>query len=72
MNGKKYTTPQLRRIRLERDLTQQDFATKCGLSYPVISRAENGKLIQQKTLKLIAKGLNVPASELTRPDDMSA
>lgn len=72
MAGKFYKTPQLKKIRLERDLTQEKLSRMCGLSYPVISRAENGYNIQRETLERITRALKISIEDLTQSDEQSA
>jgi transcriptional regulator with XRE-family HTH domain len=51
-------------LRLERDLTQQELATKAGLSMRTIAYAEAGRDIRVSTLWLIAEALGVTTDDL--------
>jgi transcriptional regulator with XRE-family HTH domain len=55
----------LRRLRQERDLTQEAFAKKAGLSLSFLQTIEHGKKwAGPKTITAIAKALNVAESDL--------
>jgi len=51
-------------IRLERDLTQQELATKAGLSMRTIAYAEAGRDMRTSTLWAIAEALGVSVDDL--------
>jgi len=53
----------IRRIRQERGLTQEELALMSGLSQGYINQLESGKRkFRQKTLTVIAEALNLPLS----------
>lgn len=55
----------IKRIRLEKNLTQKQLAEKCGMYESQIRRYELGKAIPKiETLQKIAKALDVPVTEL--------
>lgn len=55
----------IRRLRIEADLTQEELALKSDLSQGYINQLENGKRrYTQKSLDLIRNALNVPLEEL--------
>ena len=55
----------LREKRLALDLSQEDFAEKCGLDRTYISGIERGKRnVSLKNLEAIAKGLGITVGEL--------
>lgn len=58
--------PRLRRVRREKDLTQQQLAEKAGLNMLTISRIEHGsaKQIYAETLGDLAQALDVSADYL--------
>lgn len=57
----------VRRLRLEQDLTQEDFAKKAGLSISFLQNIEYGKKwAAPKTVKTLANALRVEESELFR------
>lgn len=59
--------PQLRRIRDERSLTQQELATRAGVDRATVSRAERGFPIRAPILRKLARALNVSPATLQRP-----
>jgi transcriptional regulator with XRE-family HTH domain len=55
----------LRRLRLEADLTQMELSNRSGLDMAEISRIERAtKDIRLSTIVRLARGLGVPATEL--------
>ena len=57
----------VRRLRLEQDLTQEEFARKAGLSISFVQNIEYGKKwVAPKTVALLADALGVAESELFR------
>jgi transcriptional regulator with XRE-family HTH domain len=55
----------LRRLRLEADLTQMELSNRSGLDMAEISRIERAmKDIRLSTIVRLARGLGVPAAEL--------
>lgn len=57
----------IRRLRLEQDLTQEEFAKKAGLSISFVQNIEYGKKwVAPKTVALLADALHVAESELFR------
>lgn len=60
----------IRRLRLEADITQEEVALRSGLSQGYINQLESGKRrFTQKSLELIAEALSVPMSELFKGDE---
>ena len=58
----------LARLRLDKDLTQEDLALDAGLSRVALGRIERGAVLPRaKTLYALAKALAVPVSELVTP-----
>ena len=58
----------LARLRLDKDLTQEDLAVEAGLSRMALGRIERGAVVPRaKTLYALAKALAVPVSELVTP-----
>ena len=56
----------VRNARLRKHLTQKELAEEAGISYPTISRIENGKRQPRwSTIEKLAKALNVSPQELT-------
>ena len=56
------------RLRLDRRLTQEDLATKAGLSRVAIGKIERGAVVPRAwTLNALAKALAVPVGELVTP-----
>ncbi|MBU0976732.1 MAG: helix-turn-helix transcriptional regulator [Patescibacteria group bacterium] len=51
---------QIRKARMERQLTQSDLGKKIGVTWEMISRYENGKSSSRKNLEKIAKVLSKP------------
>ena len=61
----KHVGLKIRSLRKEQNLSQEDFADKCGLHRTYIGAVERGERnITLKTLETIAKALNVMVSEL--------
>lgn len=59
----------LRRLRLDRGLSQVQLAERAGLDHRTISRAENGRRnIGLDDLARIARGLDVPPWQLLRDE----
>ena len=56
------------RLRLNRQLTQEDLAAKAGLSRVAIGKIERGAVVPRaRTLSALAKALAVPVGELVTP-----
>ena len=65
MEPKEALAANLRRLRLEADLTQMEVSNRSGLDMAEISRIERAtKDIRLSTLVRLARGLGVPATEL--------
>lgn len=61
----------IRRLRLDAGLTQEELALKCGLSQGYINQLESGKRrFTQKSLDMIADTLSVPLIELFREGEV--
>lgn len=57
---------QIRKIRLEKGLTQREVSERCGIAEPTIRKYESGKLNpKRETLQRIARALEVPWISLT-------
>lgn len=67
MKKRNFTGGNIRKIRTEAGLTQEELALKSGLSQGYINQLENGKRkFTQKSLELISKALAVPIIEFFR------
>lgn len=62
--------PELKKIREEKNLTQEELAQKSGISVRTIQRIEAGTLPKGYTLKALALSLNVSETELL-PEEIS-
>lgn len=61
----------IRRLRLDAGLTQEELALKCGLSQGYINQLESGKRrFTQKSLDMIADTLSIPLMELFREGEV--
>lgn len=70
MKQKNIVGDNIRRLRLEAGITQEEVALRSGLSQGYINQLESGKRrFTQKSLELIAEALSVPMSELFRGDE---
>ena len=59
----------MRKLRMQSGLTQENVALKSGLSQGYINQLESGKRrYTQKSLDLIAKALSVPVAELFKDE----
>jgi transcriptional regulator with XRE-family HTH domain len=55
----------VRFLRLEGDISQEDFATECGFARSYMSRIERGTSnLSLDAIERLAKGLRVPVEEL--------
>jgi transcriptional regulator with XRE-family HTH domain len=55
----------IKRLRIERNLTQEDLAHKAGITTGTLSRTETGETSPSwRTVKSIAAGLDMSAAEL--------
>jgi transcriptional regulator with XRE-family HTH domain len=60
----------LRRVREERLMTQQEVATAADLNLSTVMRIENDRVEPRfSTIRKLAKALDVDARELTRKED---
>lgn len=58
----------LARLRLDRELTQDDLAAKAGLSRVALGKIERGAVVPRaRTLDALAKALSVPVGDLVTP-----
>ena len=58
----------LARLRLDRELTQDDLAAKAGLSRVALGKIERGTVVPRaRTLDALAKALSVPVGDLVTP-----
>ncbi len=63
----------MRKLRMQFGLTQENVALKSGLSQGYINQLESGKRrYTQKSLDLIAKALSVPVAEFFRDEALQA
>ena len=70
MKRKNIVGDNIRRLRLEADITQEEVALRSGLSQGYINQLESGKRrFTQKSLELIAEALSVPMSELFKGEE---
>ena len=70
MKRKNIVGDNIRRLRSEAGITQEEVALRSGLSQGYINQLESGKRrFTQKSLELIAEALSVPMSELFRGDE---
>ena len=63
--GRRLLARNLRRLRLERKLTQDELAAEAGVRQALISELESGKIdVRLDTLQRIASALNARLAEL--------
>lgn len=55
-------------LRKEVGLTQDGLAERAGISQPAVSRAEQGRPVEEETLRLIAAALGVSAKDYFEPE----
>ena len=68
MTDKATIAANVARLRLDRRLTQEDLATKAGLSRVALGKIERGTVVPRaRTLNALAKALAVPVGELVTP-----
>lgn len=68
MKGEATIAANVARLRLDRRLTQEDLATKAGLSRVALGKIERGSVVPRAhTLDALAKALAVPIGELVTP-----
>ena len=68
MKGEATIAANVARLRLDRQLTQEDFATKAGLSRVALGKIERGSVVPRaQTLNALAKALAVPVGEIVIP-----
>ena len=68
MKGEATIAANVARLRLDRRLTQEDLATKAGLSRVALGKIERGSVVPRAhTLDALAKALAVPVGELVTP-----
>ena len=68
MKGEATIAANVARLRLDRRLTQEDLATKAGLSRVALGKIERGSVVPRaQTLDALAKALAVPVGELVTP-----
>jgi len=61
----------IKRLRVEREWTQQKLADRCGLTRSYISKVEWGKAnVSLSTVEAIVKGLNCETREIFRKEDV--
>jgi transcriptional regulator with XRE-family HTH domain len=60
--------PQLRRIRLEQALSQDDLAVRAEVARTTVMRAEAGQGIRPSTVRKLAVALHVRPIALQQPD----
>lgn len=62
-NIKKIIGERTKRLRLEKNLTQETLADLSGLDQRTISYLENGRSLSMSTLEAVIKALNISTSE---------
>lgn len=68
-----YTCDKLKRIRLEKGLTQKALSAKCGILEPNIRKYESGKQNPKKeTLLKLADGLGVNITDLLSDSELAS
>ena len=68
MKGEATIAANVARLRLDRQLTQENLATKAGLSRVALGKIERGSVVPRaQTLDALAKALAVPVGELVTP-----
>ena len=68
MQRKNIVGENLRKIRIEKGLTQEEVALRSGLSQGYINQLESGKRkFTQKSLEQIAKALDIPIIDFFKP-----
>ena len=61
MSGKNYIAANIARLRLDRQLTQEELARKAGLSRMALGNIERGTVVPRaRTLTALGKALRVP------------
>ena len=60
--------PQLRRIRLEQALSQEDLAARASVDRTTVMRAEAGLRIRVSSLRKLAQALKIKPAVLQQPD----
>ncbi len=71
--GRRLVGSNIRRLRLERDMSQEELAFEAGINRAYLSTVENGKRnISIDNIVAIANAMRVDARELLRPLDESA
>jgi transcriptional regulator with XRE-family HTH domain len=70
MSKKNIVGENLRKIRLQMGLTQEEVALRSGLSQSYINQLESGKrMFTQKSLEQIGKALNIPIIDFFRKEE---
>jgi len=60
----------LKRLRLERTMTQRELAAKAGITHDAISMIEHGKRQgRPSTVRKLAEALGVEPREILRPEE---
>ena len=68
MAGKNHIAANIARLRLDRQLTQEELAQKAGLSRIALGKIERGTVIPRaRTLTALGKALQVPLGDLVTP-----
>ena len=68
MAGEEHIAANIARLRLDRQLTQEELARKAGLSRIALGRIERGTVVPRaRTLTAIGKALGVPLGDLVTP-----
>lgn len=70
MKKKNVVGDNIRRLRIEAGITQEELALRCGLSQGYINQLESGKRrFTQKSLEKIRESLSVPITELFKGEN---
>jgi len=71
MNKENIVGNNLRKLRMNEKLTQEELALRCGLSQGYINQLESGKRkFTQKSLELIAHAFSLPIIEFFKENNM--
>lgn len=70
MENNKYASEKMKRLRIRKNLTQQELADELGINQKQISRYENGeRQFKQDFLKKLSEYFNVPLSTFFEGDN---
>lgn len=74
MTALKNLSANMKRLRKQRDLTQQGLAERAGLEYKYVQKIESGRWpgLQLRTIEVLAKALGVTAWEIISPSQKNS